>query len=566
MAVIHGKTLIIAICLFAVPMLIISCAGKAPPIDIKAAGNSIVDARESVARARDEEVPEHFPQEFAQAQSLLQEAQEAIRKGKNRKAVDLASQADIETKIAIALTREVKAKHRAEEVRESILKITWETKTDEVAVAKARQTIAEKTALEAQKEAEKAKALSDKEIRRTKIELALARAELEINSADQFLALGDPRSEYAEQTYAKAKVSLQAAKSALADGDFQLAATAAEEAIRDASNASIQARVRLEAEMEESLRVRDRAVAAMTKAELSMAEAKGSLAGQYAEDMYEKAEKLLKEVELALKAKEYDRAESLAAQARDSASSALAVAEAKYRETRAREAEEDARANALDAVGKAERTISQARAAGVEELASDDYSRAQTALDQAKQALEEENFEAALSLTRESISYSSAALAMAEAKTERKRKIEEIESNIMEEAGEISETTVRRTNRGVIISMGGALFAPGGSQIRSDARARLKMVAEVLKKYSDYKIVIEGHTDSVGSEETNVKVSTERAHNFLRYMVDTEGIPLERLSSVGYGESRPIATNINEDGRRQNRRVDIVILTALVSP
>ena len=155
---------------------------------------------------------------------------------------------------------------------------------------------------------------------------------------------------------------------------------------------------------------------------------------------------------------------------------------------------------------------------------------------------------------------------MAEAKTERLRRIEEIENKITEEAGKVPEATARKTNRGVVISMGGALFAKGSSQIRNDAKARLKAVAETLKKYPDYKIVIEGHTDSIGSDEANLKISRERAYNFLMHMTDNEGIPLERLSSVGYGESRPIATNINEEGRKQNRRVDIVILTAPVSP
>lgn len=552
----------LAFYLSAISVLIISCAGKAPPgVDVRTAGDSIVDARESIARARGEGSPEHAPQEFARAESLLQEAQEAIRKGKNRAAADLAFQADIEAKIAIALAREARAKLRAEEAREIKLEIIWETMTNELAAAKARRAIAERTALEAQKEAKQAKALSEKEIQRAKVELAIARAELEMGSADQAKA-----SEYADEAYSEANSLLQAARFALAADDFQKAAAAAEEAAEYASNASIQAKAKLEAEVEESLRVRDRAVAAMTRTQVLMVEAKEALAGQYAQDMYEKAEKLLKEIRLALEAKEYDRAESLAEQARVSASSAVAVAEAKEIETQAREAQEDARANALDAIAKAERAIAEAQTAGASELADDTYKQAQSALDRARQSVLEEDFEAALSLARESISQSAAALATAEAKTKQKREIEEIESNIMEEAGKIPETAIRRTNRGVVISMGGALFAAGSSQIRNDAQARLKILAELLKKYSEYKIVIEGHTDSVGSEEANLKISAERAHNFLRYMVDREAIPLERLSSVGYGESRPIASNINEAGRRQNRRVDIVILTALVSP
>jgi outer membrane protein OmpA-like peptidoglycan-associated protein len=333
---------------------------------------------------------------------------------------------------------------------------------------------------------------------------------------------------------------------------------------------------KLEAEVAESLRTRDKVITAMTKAELALEEAnldpshsatrEEAPAGRYAEDMYEKAEAMLKEARLALETKEYGRAESLVEQARVSASSAQAISKAKEIEIREKEAQEDAKANALDAVAKAERTMASALSAGAVKLADDSYNQAQTALDQARQAVSEGNFGEALSLAQKSISHSTTALAMAEAKSAHERKVEEIESEIAEEAGKIPETTVRRTNRGVVVSMGGVLFAQGSSQIRREAQPRLEMLAELLKKYPEYKVIIEGHTDSIGSEEANLKISTERAYNFLRYMADREGIPLERLSSVGYGESRPIASNINEAGRRQNRRVDTVILTAPVSP
>jgi colicin import membrane protein len=256
----------LAICLSIVPMLINGCAGKSPPnVDIKMAGDSIVDARESIALARSEGSSEHAPEEFARAGSLLKEAQEAVRKAKNRVAADLAFQADVEAKIAIALAREAKAERRAQEARESKLTVMWEAKTDEVAAAKARRAIAEKMAIEARKEAERAKARADKAIQRAEIELIIAKAELEMNLADQRRA-----SEYAKGTYTKAKSSLQAAKSALAADDLQKAMTAAEEAARHTSNASIQAEAKLEADAEESLRRRDRAVAAITKAEVSL--------------------------------------------------------------------------------------------------------------------------------------------------------------------------------------------------------------------------------------------------------------------------------------------------------
>ncbi|MFC1714441.1 OmpA family protein [Candidatus Poribacteria bacterium] len=558
----RAKELLTAFCLLATLAILNGCAGKASPIiDVKMAGDSILNAREFLALARSEDAQESASQEFAQAENLLEAAQEALRKGKTQTAANIALQAGTEARIATAVAREAKAKRRAAEVRESIQKIVRETEVDEAASLKTRCIIAEKVAIESQKETEKAKAQADEQIRRAKVELAIARAELGIDSAEQAKA-----SEYADEAYSKAKVSAQTANSALAAGDFQKATTAAEEAFRYAANASVQAKAKQEAELEESLRGRDRAVATMTKVEVSLAVAKESLVGQYAEDMYEKAEEFLAETRLALEAKDYAQAESLAQQALVSASSALAVAEAEERETQVREAQEDAQANALDAMAKAERSLAEAQEGQAIELAVDTYRKAEATLQRAKEAMADEDFDKAISLTQESISHSVTALTMAKAKTDRLRKIEEIESKIMEEAAKIPEATTRKSNRGVVISMGGDLFVKGSSQIVNDAKARLKAVAETLKKYPDYKVVIEGHTDSIGSDEANLKVSRERAYNFLMHMTDNEGIPLERLSSVGYGESRPIATNINEEGRKQNRRVDIVILTAPVSP
>ena len=562
MTIMRASELVIAVCVLATLVFINGCASKASPIvDVKTASDSIVSARESLALARSEDAQESASQEFAQAEYLLEAAEKELRKGKRQKAADVAFQADIKASTAVAIAREAKAKRRAAEIRESIQKIEGEIKAEEIALTSARCVIAEKAAIEAQKEAERAKVQADRQIRRAKAELAITRAELGIDLAEQTKA-----DSYADGAYSKAKASVQTANSALAAGDFQKAITAAEEAFRYAANASVQAKAKQEAELEESLRGRDRAVATMTKAEVSMAEAGQSLIGHYVEDLYKKAEGLLKETRLALEAKEYDRAESLAQQALVSVSSALAVAEAEERETQVREAQEDARANALDAVSRAERSLAKAQEARALELASDTYRKSEATLRRAKQAIQNEDFDEAISLAQESVSHSVTALTMAEAKTARLRKIEKIENEIIEAAGKIPEVIARRTNRGVVISMGGALFAKGSSQIRNDAEARLKTVAEILRKYPDYKVVIEGHTDSIGSEESNLKISRERAYNFLMHMKDHEGMPLERLSSVGYGESRPIASNIDEEGRRQNRRVDIVILTAPVSP
>src|ERR1700693_903398 len=93
-------------------------------------------------------------------------------------------------------------------------------------------------------------------------------------------------------------------------------------------------------------------------------------------------------------------------------------------------------------------------------------------------------------------------------------------------------------------------------------KERLGVLATFMKKYPDTTAVIEGHTDNVGSDSDNLALSQRRAENVVNYLANNEGIARSRLSAVGYGESRPIADNRSEEGKRLNRRIDAVIACA----
>ena len=81
-------------------------------------------------------------------------------------------------------------------------------------------------------------------------------------------------------------------------------------------------------------------------------------------------------------------------------------------------------------------------------------------------------------------------------------------------------------------------------------------LAEVMKKYPDLKIVIEGHTDNTGELTYNEKLSQRRADAVKQYLVEKFGIEASRLSAKGYGEVRPIKSNVTKEGRQKNRRVE----------
>ena len=84
------------------------------------------------------------------------------------------------------------------------------------------------------------------------------------------------------------------------------------------------------------------------------------------------------------------------------------------------------------------------------------------------------------------------------------------------------------------------------------------MVCGILMVSPGYNLAIEGHTDSVGSDEFNQKLSENRASSVNTYLTEC-GLPADTMTTVGFGESKPIASNDTNEGRQKNRRVEIVI-------
>lgn len=108
----------------------------------------------------------------------------------------------------------------------------------------------------------------------------------------------------------------------------------------------------------------------------------------------------------------------------------------------------------------------------------------------------------------------------------------------------------------------GLSFAPGSAQLDSGARSLLQQVSQAIALFPRTGITIEGHTDSAGETESNQRLSEARAQAVQGQLMTELALPAGRLQALGYGESRPVASNKTSAGRKQNRRIDIVIQTA----
>ena len=100
------------------------------------------------------------------------------------------------------------------------------------------------------------------------------------------------------------------------------------------------------------------------------------------------------------------------------------------------------------------------------------------------------------------------------------------------------------------------LFAPGRADIKEQSKQVLRDIVAILQKYPDTKFTIDGHTDSIGPSGQNQTLSNERAMAVKNYLI-ANGVNMSNLSSQGFGESKPVATNSTKLGRTQNRRVEI---------
>jgi OOP family OmpA-OmpF porin len=101
-------------------------------------------------------------------------------------------------------------------------------------------------------------------------------------------------------------------------------------------------------------------------------------------------------------------------------------------------------------------------------------------------------------------------------------------------------------------------FATGKSNIQTKYHNEIKKVADYMTKYPDTKAAIEGHTDNVGKEAANVKLSQNRANSVKNYLVSKFKIDSSRIEATGYGPKKPIASNSTKEGRQKNRRVTAV--------
>ena len=243
---------------------------------------------------------------------------------------------------------------------------------------------------------------------------------------------------------------------------------------------------------------------------------------------------------MAVKQKAEDDAQAAAA-AREAKARADADAEAKRRADA-----EAARVQAEQAKVEAEKAKAEAVAAAQEAARQKEEAEKAKAEAVAQQQL----------LAAETEKAKAAAAQSESLRQQAENEKQELRARLLQQLNSILAT--RDSARGLIANMSDVLFRSGSFELLPPARERLAKVSGIVLAYPSLHLAVEGHTDSVGSDEYNQSLSERRAQSVRDYFVQ-QGIAADAVEARGFGKSDPIASNDTPDGRQQNRRVELVL-------
>jgi len=277
----------------------------------------------------------------------------------------------------------------------------------------------------------------------------------------------------------------------------------------------------------------------------------------YAPEIFTKAEASLKMAERALEAKANKKdiiSQALQAIQFSEDARALAVErEAQERLANERKASEEAQRAALE---KEQQAKQRAEEAG-RQKAEADAAKAQAELERMRAESERQtalqDWQAALQKEE------AARKAAQDADLARKRAEEEkaqLRAKLLQQFSQVLDT--RDTERGLVVNMSDVLFDTGKYTLRQEAREKLARIAGIVLNYPGLRLESEGHTDNVGGEEFNLKLSQQRADSVRAYLT-SQGIAKTATTSSGKGFSIPVAPNDTAAGRQKNRRVELIV-------
>ena len=527
-----------------------------PEIDEVMLATQFQDAQQAINDAAELEAESLVPEEYGRAVKLLNFARDSQEKADIPQSVEFASQAELVAQIAIAKARQHRAKQNVISIQEQIYQQSIKAQAHELEIERIRQAITEEQLAralragdEGQQQTEQLSAkITDLQtkLRQAELRAPIVGLELFVNIAvDIYPAIKDTAD------YERVQAAIASITNLIA-----------QEAFSDAESATIDAQTRVNNLYQLAARNREAEVAAKTNAQIAIAQAEVIIqraqilnANQHAPKDLQEASSQLQRARQALDTYRYEQAQQSAEQAQQSADKAVVTAEAKEYRQRAQQELNALIARARRAVvGLGEKIAAQAKTQ-VPQLEAKLYELANSAYEKSQSAFAAKEYDNAIKAAAEGDDYLQRAIANA-------RQVTSAKSDLLLASKQVPNATVTEQKNSVLIRISGNAFAYGSGQIHPEFIDTFAKLAKVLRTagFSKYPVRIEAHTSSLGNASVNQKVSMERADSIKKFLTTDGRVDAERITAVGFGETRPIA----EDGAykpEKNRRIDVIIKT-----
>jgi len=269
-------------------------------------------------------------------------------------------------------------------------------------------------------------------------------------------------------------------------------------------------------------------------------------ADHYAPDSFQKARQALQQAEGSYAAKQNKKMVIQSArQAAEAAEDAILITEKKeQQELRERQQAEATQQAQLRAQAEAQKAQAEQDQAAAQQQAAAAQQQAAAADQQAKMAQQQAQMADAQA--------QQARQQAAQAEQEKQQLREQLRAQL----NAVLET--RETARGLVVNMADVLFASGKYELKPTAREKLSKLSGIILAHPGLTLQIEGHTDSVGTDEFNQQLSEKRANAVRDYLIG-QSVPPDSVTAVGLGKDQPVASNDTAQGRQLNRRVEIIV-------
>lgn len=536
--------------LLIISLISYGCASHTP-FDIVILDTQLQNGQKAISNAGELGAEQLATEDYNRSQKLLKFAQQARQREDIAQSIEFAYQAELVANIALYKTKQQLARAQLISIQEQLYQEIITQKDYEIEMVKIRNEMKAAENAQALKEIEVEKkrsgtltydlAEANDAIRRAVINIPITGAEIVVNIAKRIYP---EITETAE--HERVQTAITQAKSHLERKEFDQAEKIAKDAQSQADNL-----FELATQEQSNLsNAETSALIAIERAKLKAQRAEALNAATHDPKQFQQAQTQLDKAKKELQAKRYNEARQVAESTEQIADKVITTSEVAEYRLRAQQELATKIKRAETAVASIKAAIEEQRETKVPQVAPQLFELAESARGNAEAALAKKEYSAATDAAQQSNDYLQRAI-------EKTKLQNTAQATLVDATKKIPKAQIIELEEGVIVRISGNLFATTSTRLKEEFYPTFIKLAAILQQeeFGAYVARIEGHSDALGSEKTNLALTEKRANDVRTFLINTGKVPANRMTAVGLGESVPI----DKDSHEKNRRIDIII-------